>query len=171
MKKDYFSAHSVSRMSHASGRWKTAPCSCRLYNPKSVYPATWIQDGAQELNGVLPRSLYDGDLHASSSISSEWYYFGLFLSSSTDWSLHYPDVLKKHTVDWPAENRESCCAVCFRIGMELDLTRWFFHLHLTFVSLQSEKKALFQNAIDSNQCNPRNGAVFAPSPLNHQLWI
>jgi len=53
--------------------------------------------------------------------------------------------------------------------MELDLTRWFFHLDLMLLSGSNLKKTLFQKAIDSNQCNPRGGAVCALSPINHQL--
>ena len=36
--------------------------------------------------------------------------------------MYYPDILKEDIADWPAEERESCCAVCFRMEMELDLT-------------------------------------------------
>ena len=87
----------------------------------------------------------------------------IFLSSNTDWSLYNPDILQEDTADWPAEDRGSCCAVCFRNGMEVDLTRWFFHLDLMLVSRSNLERTLFQNAIDSNQCNPRGGAVSALS--------
>ena len=49
---------------------------------QEVRPAFPLEKNSLKLSAG--DSLYDGDLHAQSSSSSEWHYFDLFLSSYTD---------------------------------------------------------------------------------------